>query len=114
MFNSASGLSAGGTFTSDQGINLTFLGGQTINMRNIVYNSLVMINGVSWQNLGTEWTTIPSVNFGGAQKIQVKQTDNYVYTIQGLSTAVTGAYTGTAATFGLATGYQVVLNLLFI
>jgi hypothetical protein len=114
MFSAASGLSAGGTFTSNQGTDLTFTGGQTIGLQNTEYNSLVMVNGISWQNLGTEWVTIPGVNFGGAQKIQVKQTADYTYTIQGLSTTNTGAYVSNTATFGIATGYQVVLNLLFI
>ncbi len=114
MFNVASGLSAGGTFTTNQGSNLTFTGGQTIGLQNIEYNSLVMVNGISWQNLGTEWVTIPGVNFGGAGKIQVKQTADYTYTIQGLSTTNTGAYVANSAIFGIATGYQVILNLLFI
>jgi hypothetical protein len=114
MFSAASGLSAGGVFTANQGSNLTFKSATTIGLQQTEYNSLVMVNGISWQNLGTEWATIPGVNFGGAGKIQVKQTANYSYTIQGLSTTNTGAYVSNTATFGIATGYHVVLNLLFI
>jgi hypothetical protein len=113
MFNVASGLSAGGTFTTNQGTNLTFTGGQTIGMQNTQYNSIVMVGGISWQNFGTEWATIAGVNFGPG-KINVKQINNYTYTIQNLSTTNTGAFTANLATFGIATGYHVVLNLLFI
>jgi hypothetical protein len=114
MFNAGSGLSAGGTFTTNQGTNLTFTGGTTLGIQNAEYNQLGAINGISWQNLGTEWAVIPGVNFGGAGKIQGKQTANYTYTIQGLTTTNTGAYAANTATFGVATGYQVVLNLLFL
>ena len=114
MFSVASGLSAGGTFTTNQGTNLTFTGGTTIGIQQAEYNQLAAINGISWQNLGTEWAVIPGVNFGGAGKIQGKQTNNYNYTIQGLTTTNTGAYAASTATFGVATGYQVVLNLLFL
>jgi hypothetical protein len=114
MFSVASGLSAGGTFTSNQGSTLTFTGGTVIGMQQLEYNALVMVNGISWQNLGTEWVTIPGVNFGGSGKIQIKQTNNYTYTIQGLTTTNTGAYVASSATFGVATGYQVLLNLLFL
>ena len=114
MFNAGSGLSAGGTFTTNQGTNLTFTGGTTLGLQNTEYNQLGAINGISWQNLGTEWAVIPGVNFGGAGKIQGKQTANYTYTIQGLTTTNTGAYAANTATFGVATGYQVVLNLLFL
>jgi hypothetical protein len=114
LFNLASGLSAGGTFTSDQGTDLTFTGGTQIGMQNTSFNQLSMISGVSWQNLGTEWVNIPGTNFGTAGKIVVKQTADYIYSINGLTTTNTGAYVATSATFGKATGYQVVMNLLFL
>jgi hypothetical protein len=110
----ASGLSAGGTFTTNQGTNLTFTGGTTIGMQNTSFNQLSMINGVSWQNLGTEWVNIPGTNFGGAGKIVVRQSANYTFSINSLTTTNTGAYVATSASFGKAIGYQVVLNLLFL
>ena len=114
LFNVGSGLSAGGTFTSNQGTDLVFTGGTSISMQNTTYNQLSMINGVSWQNLGTEWINIPNTNFGGGGKIQVRQTANYTYSVTSLTTTNTGAYVSNSASFGLALGYQVVLNLLFL
>jgi hypothetical protein len=113
LFNVGSGLSAGGEFTANQGTNLVFLGGTTVSIENAAYNQISMITGTSWQNLGVEWGTITGTNFGSG-KIFAKQTNNYTYTISGLTTTNTGAYAGSTATFGVATGYQVVLNLLFL
>jgi hypothetical protein len=73
-----------------------------------------MLNGTSWQNLGTEWNLIPGTNFGGAGKIVGKQTADFVYSISGLSLTNTGAYAANTATFGNALGYHVVLNFLFL
>jgi hypothetical protein len=101
-------------FTTDQGANLVFAGQQFILMQDTEFNQLSMISGISWQNLGTEWINIPGPNFGPSGKIQVRQTAPYTFRIQGLTTTNTGAFTGNTATFGVAVGYQVVMNLLFL
>lgn len=106
-------LSAGGTFTSDQGTDLVFFGLSQITMNNTKYPFAVSIAGSGYTANG-EWSTIAGANIGSA-KVHHLVSQDYKVELKGLGLAnINGANTSEKPVSGIAAGFLATISILYV
>jgi len=109
------GLAAGGVFTTDQGVDLVFLGKATIVLANTTYPFCtgILVSGYVPTN-GGEWNPAPGGNINNTH-IYYSQASDYKISLFGLSLVnINGASLTPKPVTGLAAGFLVTLTLFYI
>ncbi len=109
-------LSAGGTFTANQGTDLVFLGNPTIVMQNMGYPFIVGLFANGYTNTsGGQWQlTSPSQVRPGAGYLNVTTTADYAATIGADLGAINGGNLSVYPSSGTAAGFLGMITLFYI
>jgi hypothetical protein len=109
---SGSPLSAGGTFTSDQGTDLVFYGLDQLTLDTTTYEFLVGFHVQGYVTSG-EWIPIPGANISQSKVYSsVTQTNKVIF--KGLNLGnINGANTSVKPSFGSASGFLATITLFY-
>lgn len=109
------GLSAGGVFTADQGSDLIFLGGNSIEITNTTnaFCTGILVSGYV-PTSGGQWNPAPGGNINNTN-IYYSQVADYSNRIRGLSLiSINGASLTPKPSTGVAAGFLVALTLFYL
>lgn len=109
------GLAAGGTFTSNQGTDLVFTGGNSITMNNTTYAfcASIALSGYTLTG-GGQWNPSPAGAIGNTKVYYSQTTDNSII-LNGLTlTNINGANILTPAPSGTAAGFYATVTLFYV
>ena len=109
-------LSGGGTFTSNQGTDLVFLGTPTITMRNTRYPFVVGLFASGYTSpTGGQWQLVsPSQIRPGAGYLNVTTTTDYSVTIGTDLGAINGGNLSVHPSSGIAAGFLGMITIIYI
>ena len=109
------GLAAGGTFTTNKGSDLVFIGGNSISMNNTTYAfcASIALSGYTLTS-GGQWNPSPAGAIGNT-KVYYSQTGDNSITLHGLTLAnINGANALTPAPSGTAAGFYATVTIFYV